>query len=44
MILRRNFSIDIEAHPFVEADFNYSNPLASEILNNGIELQLRADK
>lgn len=40
MVLRRNFSIDIEPHPFKEADFNYSNPLASEILKNGIELKL----
>jgi predicted nucleotidyltransferase len=44
MVLRRNFSIDIEPHPFDEADFNYSNPLACEILNNGIELQLKVIK
>jgi len=44
MVLRRNFSIDIEPHPFDEADFNYSNPLAYEILNNGIEIKLTDDK
>jgi predicted nucleotidyltransferase len=43
MVLRRNFSIDIEPHPFNESDFNYSNPLASEILHNGIELPLKSD-
>lgn len=44
MVLRRKFSIDIEPHPFNEADFNYSNPLAYEILTNGIELQLKVIK
>jgi hypothetical protein len=41
MVLCRNFSIDIEPHPFNEADFNFSNSLASEILHNGIELPLK---
>jgi uncharacterized protein len=40
MILRRNFDLSIEPHPFDDLDFNYSNPFAYEILNNGIEINL----
>jgi predicted nucleotidyltransferase len=40
MVLRRNFSIDIEPHPINESDFNTSNPLACEILKTGIELKI----
>ncbi len=29
-----------EAHPFNEGDFNTSNPFASEIIKNGIEINV----
>jgi uncharacterized protein len=35
---RRQFDTRIEPHPFNEADFNPSNPLANEVLKNGIEI------
>jgi len=38
MYLRDDDDLLIEPHPFAEADFNFSNPQASEILKNGIEL------
>lgn len=38
MKLSRKFDTKIEPHPFDEADFNESNPLANEILTNGIEV------
>ncbi len=40
MVLRRDFSIDIEPHPINETDFNISNPFAYEILKTGIEFKL----
>lgn len=40
MFLRRDFSVDIEPHPIDEEDFTISNPLASAIMQTGIELQL----
>ena len=36
MKMRRKFDTRIEPHPFSEADFDGSNPLAKEILENGI--------
>ena len=41
MFLRRNFSVDIEPHPFNEEDFNISNPLAYEIMKTGFEFHLK---
>jgi hypothetical protein len=38
MKLRRKFDNRIEPHPFSESDFNTSNPLAKEILKNGLEI------
>jgi len=40
MFLRRNFSVDIEPHPIDEEDFTISNPLASAVMQTGIEFQL----
>ncbi len=39
MKLRRSIDLRIEPHPFLEEDFNNSNPVVSEILKNGISLQ-----
>ena len=36
MKIRRNFDNRIEPHPFSESDFNPSDPLANEVLKNGI--------
>lgn len=33
-----NLQARIEPHPFSESDFNASNPLANEILKNGLEI------
>jgi predicted nucleotidyltransferase len=41
MFLRRRFSVDIEPHPIKEEDFTISNPLAFEIMQTGIEFQLK---
>jgi len=38
MKVRRKFDTRIEPHPFSESDFNPSNPLAREILENGLEI------
>lgn len=38
MKLRRKFDTRIEPHPFSEDDFNESNPLAHEIMKNGLLL------
>lgn len=38
MKLKRKFDIRIEPHPFIESDFNLSNPLAREIIYNGVEI------
>ncbi len=38
MKLRRSIDLRIEPHPFREEDFNTSDPLASEIIRNGIVL------
>jgi len=38
MKLRRKIDTRIEPHPFKESDFNLSNPLASEILNTGLQI------
>jgi len=38
MKMRRKFDTRIEPHPFSESDFNTSNPLAKEILENGLEI------
>jgi len=39
MVLRRDFSIDIEPHPISENDFNLTNPLAYEVIKTGIEFK-----
>ena len=38
MKMRRNFDNRIEPHPFNEADSNASDPLAKEVLKNGVEI------
>ncbi len=38
MKMRTDDDLLIEPHPFIITDFNPSNPVASEILKNGIEL------
>ena len=38
MKMRRQFDTRIEPHPFTEADFNATNPLAEEILKYGLEI------
>ena len=38
MKIRRKFDTRIEPHPFSEADFTASNPLANEIIRNGLEI------
>ena len=38
MKMRRKFDTRIEPHPFSESDFNPFNPLAREILENGLEI------
>jgi uncharacterized protein len=38
MKMRRDFDNRIEPHPFIEADFNPSDPLANEVLKNGVEI------
>jgi len=38
MKLRRKFDTRIEPHAFRESDFEISNPLAKEILTNGLEI------
>ena len=40
MKLRRNFDLRIEPHPFRESDFSIQNPLVSEILKYGQEINL----
>ncbi len=39
MKLSRDFEEVIEAHPFLSADLNNSNPFITEILKEGIEIQ-----
>ncbi len=39
MKARRKFDTRIEPHPFSEADFNLSNPLANEIIRTGFEIK-----
>jgi predicted nucleotidyltransferase len=36
--LRTDEDLLIEPHPFLQSDFNFSNPMVAEILRNGIEL------
>lgn len=38
MKIRRKFDTRIEPHPFRESEFNASNPLATEIMKNGLEI------
>lgn len=38
MRLRRKIDNRIEPYPFKEIDFNYSNPLANEIIKYGYEI------
>jgi len=40
MKLRRAVDLRIEPHPFLEEDFNISDPLASEIIKYGISLPI----
>jgi len=40
MRLRRNIDSRIEPHPFREKDFQFSNPIVSEILKHGQELKI----
>lgn len=40
MCMRDDDGLLIEPHPFNSKDFDPSNPLVSEIINNGIKLQL----
>jgi len=40
MKLRRSVDLRIEPHPFLEEDFNISDPLASEIIKYGISLPI----
>ena len=40
MRLRRNIDSRIEPHPFRENEFNLTNPLVSEILKYGQEIQI----
>lgn len=40
MRLRRNIELRIEPHPFRLEDFNHDNPLASEVIKNGIEIDI----
>jgi len=40
MRLRRKIDSRIEPHPFKEIDFNYTNPLANEILKYGLEIKV----
>ena len=39
MKLTRHIDTRIEPHPFREKDFNYSNPLVSEIISYGMEIR-----
>ena len=39
MKLRRKIDLRIEPHPFKEADFNRTNPVANEILKYGIAIE-----
>ncbi len=36
--LRKNNELDIEPHPFRVSDFNFSDPVASEIIKTGIKI------
>ena len=38
MKLRRKIDTRIEPHPFLESDFDDSNPLVHEILDTGLEI------
>ncbi len=40
MLIAADFDIRIEPHPFSLEDFNPANPLVSEILNTGIEVNI----
>jgi len=40
MQLRRKFDLRIEPHPFRESDFSIQNPLVSEILKYGQEINI----
>jgi len=37
--LRRKFDTRIEPHPFRASDFISANPLASEILSTGVQIE-----
>ena len=38
MKMRSDDDLLIEPHPFAKSDFNVSNPIAAEIIRNGIEI------
>ena len=39
MKFRRNFDLRIEPHPFIESDFDRTNPVVNEIMKYGIEIK-----
>lgn len=39
MKLRRTIDLRIEPHPFIENDFNKTNPVVNEIMKYGIEIK-----
>lgn len=39
--LRTEDDLLIEPHPFLQRDFNFSNPMVAEILKDGIDISLR---
>jgi predicted nucleotidyltransferase len=43
MRLRRKIDSRIEPHPFGEIDFDYTNPLAAEIMKHGYEISVKAN-
>ncbi len=40
MCLRSDDDLLIEPHPFAKSDFTNKNPIAAEILRNGIEIEI----
>ncbi|MFH1005511.1 MAG: nucleotidyltransferase domain-containing protein [Bacteroidota bacterium] len=39
MKFRRNIDLRIEPHPFIESDFDRTNPVVNEIIKYGIEIK-----
>lgn len=40
MKMRRDIDLRIEPHPFRVEDFNIDDPIVSEIMNNGVKINL----